>query len=103
MIERIGLGDHLHAGIRTLSGGERQRVAIARALANRPQVLLCDEPTGNLDEASGQAIMDLLLSLRDKDGLSLAIVTHDASIAARADRTYHLKDGALVLHSPPKP
>ena len=96
LIEKLGLGDHIHANVGTLSGGERQRVAIARALANKPQVLLCDEPTGNLDNASGRAIMELLLSLRERDGLSLVIVTHDGGLADRADRTYILKDGILA-------
>ena len=69
-----------------LSGGERQRVAIARSLANRPELLLSDEPTGNLDSANAAAVMELLLALRAEAGMTLVLVTHDEALAARADR-----------------
>jgi lipoprotein-releasing system ATP-binding protein len=78
-----------------LSGGERQRVAIARALINEPQVLLCDEPTGNLDTDTGEAILNLLIDLRRKTGCTLVMVTHDERVAAMGDRTVHLVDGRL--------
>ncbi len=78
-----------------MSGGEQQRVALARASAPRPEILLADEPTGNLDEANGSAIIDLLLGLRDQHGATLVLVTHSQSLAARCDRTIRLRDGRL--------
>jgi putative ABC transport system ATP-binding protein len=79
-----------------LSGGEQQRVALARALAPRPDILLADEPTGNLDATNGDAIMDLLFSLRDKHGATLVLVTHSNALAARCDRVIRLRDGRIV-------
>jgi len=79
-----------------LSGGEQQRVALARASVTRPRILLADEPTGNLDEANGQAIMDLLFDLRDRHGATLVMVTHSAELAARCDRVVRLRDGRIV-------
>lgn len=79
-----------------LSGGERQRVAIARSLANEPKIILADEPTGNLDSVSGREIMELLTKLNRDKGVTLAIITHDANIAAGTDRTLYLKDGQIV-------
>jgi ABC-type lipoprotein export system ATPase subunit len=79
-----------------LSGGEQQRVAIARALINQPQVLLCDEPTGNLDSENGRNILNLLKTLNKKDKLTIFMVTHDKEIAANSDRVIHLKDGVIV-------
>ena len=80
----------------TLSGGERQRVAIARALANGPRVLLADEPTGALDSATGEQIIALLERLRDEHGMTILLVTNDQAVAARADRTLHLRDGRVT-------
>jgi lipoprotein-releasing system ATP-binding protein len=93
LLERFGLGGRLHHKPRQLSGGEMQRVAIARALMARPRVLLADEPTGNLDEASGTGILDTLCELNQRDGLSIVLVTHDAAIARRADRIVRLVAG----------
>ena len=79
-----------------LSGGEQQRVALARAAAPRPAILLADEPTGNLDAANGNAIMELLFALRDRHGSTLIMVTHAAELAARCDRVVHLADGRTL-------
>jgi putative ABC transport system ATP-binding protein len=95
VVDRVGLGHRLHAFPSTLSGGERQRVAIARAVANRPRVVLCDEPTGNLDSAMTGQILDLLDELH-RDGITLITVTHDSHVAARAPRQLHMSDGSLV-------
>ncbi|HSG36726.1 MAG TPA: ATP-binding cassette domain-containing protein [Paracoccaceae bacterium] len=80
-----------------MSGGEQQRVALARAAAPRPRILLADEPTGNLDEANGGAIIDLLLDLRDKHGATLVMVTHAPELARRCDRVIRLRDGRLEM------
>jgi putative ABC transport system ATP-binding protein len=96
LLERVGLGgrrDHLPS---QLSGGEQQRVAIARALANGPRVLLADEPTGNLDTATGQDIMALLRELSDDDGISVVLVTHDQAIAESAPRVIRMRDGRVI-------
>jgi len=79
-----------------LSGGEQQRVAIARALATKPTLILADEPTGNLDLATGAAVMDLLFTLKDKTGATLLLITHDSTLAKRCDRTVSLADGRIV-------
>ena len=79
-----------------LSGGERQRVAIARALANEPELILADEPTGSLDSANAAQVLDLLRSLQVSRGLTVLLVTHDAEVAARADRIVHMRDGRIV-------
>ncbi len=96
LLESFGLEHRLKHRPRELSGGERQRVAIARALINEPQVLLADEPTGNLDRATGQGILDVLTELRTSSGLTMVMVTHDPTIAERADRVVHLLDGVVV-------
>ena len=94
-LEAMGLGaraDHYPA---QMSGGEQQRVALARASAPRPKILLADEPTGNLDETNGLAIIDLLFNLRDKHGATLILVTHSADLARRCDRVIRLRDGRI--------
>jgi putative ABC transport system ATP-binding protein len=95
LLESVGLGPRLQHKPNELSGGEKQRVAIARALANRPLLLLADEPTGNLDSKTGAAVLDLLCSLLKAQGLTMIMVTHDPEIAARADRIIHLRDGSI--------
>jgi len=90
----VGLGHRLDALPTTLSGGECQRVAIARALVNRPSLVLCDEPTGNLDSRNAAALMELLDQL-NADGLTIVVITHDAGVAAHAGRTVAISDGSL--------
>jgi putative ABC transport system ATP-binding protein len=92
---RVGLSPRAGHYPRQLSGGEQQRVAIARAYAPRPQVLFADEPTGNLDQATGEHIIDLLLDLRGEAGAALVLVTHDPALAERCDRRLRMRDGAL--------
>lgn len=96
LLSQVGLKDHAHKRPDQLSGGQRQRVAIARALANDPQVILADEPTGNLDTASSAQVLAMLRHLVDEHGKSLVIVTHDMALAARADRRVTLIDGKIV-------
>ena len=96
LLESVGLGHRLSHYPSELSGGERQRVAIARGLANRPSVVLADEPTGNLDSESAVQIIDLLLELHGKLGVTLVLVTHDLSVAERASRTIRMKDGRVI-------
>ena len=92
LLDSFGLGHRLKHRPRELSGGERQRVAIARALMNNPRVLLADEPTGNLDEKTGEGILDLIAE-QHRNGLTIVMVTHDPAIASRADRNVHRHDG----------
>lgn len=96
LLERVGLGDRLDHRPNQLSGGQRQRVAIARALANRPRLLLADEPTGALDTHSGDEVLALLRELHEESGLSMVIVTHDAKVARTAKRTIVLRDGRIL-------
>jgi putative ABC transport system ATP-binding protein len=96
LLEEVGLSERGHHYPSQLSGGEQQRVAIARALANDPPILLADEPTGNLDTSTGQHIIDLLVSVREAKGRTLVLVTHDPSLAERADEIMALRDGRVV-------
>jgi len=96
LLQQVGLGARLDHRPSELSGGEQQRVAIARALRNNPALLLADEPTGNLDAATGHEIIDLLLRLRQERGQGLIIVTHDDRIAALGEQRFRLEDGVLI-------
>src|SRR5215470_17924660 len=96
LLEEVGLADRADHYPAQLSGGEQQRVAIARAVSLTPPVLLADEPTGNLDSATGEQIIDVLLALNRQRGSTLVLVTHDAALAARAGRAISLRDGRLV-------
>ena len=94
-LEAVGLGSRMHHYPAQMSGGEQQRVALARAAAPRPDILLADEPTGNLDGNTGEAIMDLLFGLRDRHGATLILVTHAPELAKRCDRVIRLRDGRI--------
>ena len=96
LLSEVGLAERAHHYPVQLSGGEQQRVAVARAVARRPAVLLADEPTGNLDSATGKHIIDLLLALNRNLGSTLVLVTHDPALAAHADRIVTLRDGRIV-------
>ena len=100
MLARVGLADRLDHRPHQLSGGQQQRVAIARALVTEPALVVADEPTGNLDAATSEDVLALFAELRDQLGLTLLVVTHDLDVAARADRTLHLVDGALAEDTP---
>jgi putative ABC transport system ATP-binding protein len=95
MLNRVGLSERQTHYPAQLSGGEQQRVAIARALVHRPGIIFADEPTGNLDEATGQSIMELLFDLKNESGATLLLVTHDPAVAMRCDRTLRLHEGRL--------
>jgi putative ABC transport system ATP-binding protein len=96
LLERVGIDTRLQkARVNKMSGGERQRVAIARALANDPDIILADEPTGNLDTATGRNVVEILVKLAHEDGKCVVIITHDESILDVADWAYHMQDGKL--------
>ncbi|MGQ0553131.1 MAG: ABC transporter ATP-binding protein [Planctomycetota bacterium] len=95
LLAAVGLAERGHHYPNQLSGGEQQRVALARAFAPRPALLLADEPTGNLDGATGRVVLDLLTALRRQEGSTLVVVTHDPAVAALADRRLHLRDGRI--------
>ena len=96
LLESMGLGDRTDSLPSRLSGGQAQRVAIARALINDPGLLLADEPTGNLDSATGAEILELLLQLRDDRGMTVVVATHDPVAASRCDRIIRLRDGSVI-------
>jgi putative ABC transport system ATP-binding protein len=95
LLETIGLGDRMHHKPSQLSGGEQQRVAIARALANDPAIVLLDEPTGDLDSATGKEILGLLTKLNREEKVTLMVATHDAAVAAICSRVVKLRDGKI--------
>ncbi|MCQ8896204.1 ATP-binding cassette domain-containing protein [Limnobacter humi] len=96
MLQRVGLGNRLKHTPKTLSGGEQQRVALARAFVRKPSIVFADEPTGSLDFATGQRVIDLMFDLRQEQGTTLILVTHDEKLAAHCDRQLVLSAGALL-------
>lgn len=100
-LKRVGLGHRLTHYPGQLSGGEQQRVAIARALASGARIILADEPTGNLDQVTGEQIIDLLFDVKTQDGASLLLVTHDRSLASRCDRVAEVLDGRITSGATP--
>lgn len=96
LLELVGMGERFKHLPSQLSGGQQQRVALARALVNTPAIVIADEPTGNLDEETGKTIIDLICSLRDDLDMCFIIATHDPSVARRADRVIHLRDGLIT-------
>ena len=102
LLSRFGLGDRLEHRPSELSGGEQQRVAVARALMNQPDVLLADEPTGNLDEANTESLLQILFELKNEKSFSLVMVTHDTRIASTADYSYQIEGGYIHKSTPAK-
>lgn len=96
LLEQVGLADRIHHKPGELSGGEQQRVAIARAMVNSPEVILADEPTGNLDTKTGEMVFNTLLNMRDITGCTLVFITHNEGIAERMERIIHLEDGRII-------
>jgi len=99
LLEEVGLADKIHSLPSQLSGGQQQRVVVARALIHRPKWLLADEPTGNLDTATGEVIFSLLTKLNRENACGVFFVTHDPKLAARANRLITMKDGRVVVSS----
>lgn len=100
LLSKVGLGDRLHHYPSQLSGGEQQRVALARAFSNKPSILFADEPTGNLDEETGEKVVQLLFELNKQAGTTLVIVTHDLELANRTQHILRLKGGKIIANEP---
>jgi len=98
LLEKVGLGDRMHHYPSQLSGGEQQRVAVARAFSNKPSILFADEPTGNLDEETGEKVIQLLFDLNKQAGTTLVIITHDLDLAARTQQILRLKGGRILTN-----
>ncbi len=96
LLEAVGMKDRINHKPAELSGGEQQRVAVARALANDPDIILADEPTGNLDSENSEAVHQILIDLRDKMGKTFVIVTHNPGLVSLADKVYEMKDGKII-------
>ena len=96
LLEQFGVADRVEHKPTQLSGGEQQRVSMARALMNKPQIILADEPTGNLDDANTGIVLDMLFELREKENISILLITHEMNIASRSDMVYELKNGVLT-------
>ena len=96
VMERFGLHEKVHSHPANLSGGQKQRVAIARALFNKPKLLLCDEPTGNLDSKTGEDVIELFKQLNREDGITLLVITHEERVSSATDRCIHLEDGHVI-------
>jgi len=101
VLEQLELADKAGSKATTLSGGQKQRVVIGRALVNAPRVIFADEPTGNLDTATGAVVEDILFELNRDQGITLVVVTHDEDLAARCDRQIYIRDGLVVSHATP--
>jgi putative ABC transport system ATP-binding protein len=95
-LDALGLADKAKNKATDLSGGQKQRAVIARALVNNPSVIFADEPTGNLDSATGEVVEDILLDLNKERGITLVLVTHDSDLAERCDRSIHVRDGLII-------
>ena len=98
LLKKVGLGDRMHHYPSQLSGGEQQRVAVARAFSNSPSILFADEPTGNLDEETGEKVIQLLFNLNKEAGTTLVIITHDLDLAARTQQILRLKGGRILTN-----